>query len=247
MKEKELESIFGEKNIRLVIWDTETTGTKNEDRIVEIGMLDVCNNRSYNKRFNPGVPMSKEASEITGINTDDLKNEVSLPETLDEIESFIREETNKIVIMLAHNSDFDERMLKKEYIKKGKMFPPKNVVFVDSLEIFRTWLSGNKYDVNEFTKRPVKGTFKLSTGEKDPDNIKNKDLYYRYSKKALDGGHNAMCDVYGLYHTLKKLFESVWGRKEYWYMNKRMLELHFISEIMDIEYINDLVKNIKIR
>ena len=53
-------------------------------------------------------------------------------------------------------------------------------IFIDSLDMFRTWLSGNNYEINPDTKLPRKATFKLSTSETDTETIIRKDLYYRY-------------------------------------------------------------------
>lgn len=240
--EATMKNTFGTDSIRLIFWDTETTGTRTNDRIVEIGLLDIISGTTYCKQFNPDdVPMSEYASKITGITSDELKLKPKMVDYLDEIEAFIKGDGNKITIMVAHNSNFDENMLRKEYIKNNRQYPPKNTIFIDSLEMCKTWISGHKYDINEYTKKALKGVFKLSTNELDAPEVRNKDLYYRYFNKPMEGGHNSVNDIIGLYNVVQKLFHTVWGRNEYWFMNKKMLELHFISEILDTPYILSLL------
>ena len=49
--------------------------------------------------------------------------------------------------MVAHNSDFDERMLKREYRNMNRSLIP-NIVFADSWKCVG-WISSNKYELDE--------------------------------------------------------------------------------------------------
>ena len=42
------------------------------------------------------------------------------------------------------------------------MVLPNGIVFVDSMELFKTWLSGNDYHINEITRIAEKGTLKIN-------------------------------------------------------------------------------------
>lgn len=63
----------------LVIFDLETTGVDtDEDRIVEMATLKIFpdgTTEEKSRRFNPGVPIPKEASDIHGITDEDVRDE----------------------------------------------------------------------------------------------------------------------------------------------------------------------------
>lgn len=238
--EKNLKKLYSK--IRLILWDTETTGISKDDRIVQIACRDITTNNNYSKMFNPDtIEMGAIASEVTGITNNDLKDKPKFVDTIDEFNSYLSIENEKydIVIMVAHNSNFDETMLNKEYIYANKQLPS-NIIFIDSLDMFRTWLSGYHYSINPTTKIPVKATFKLSTNIDDPIEYREKDLYYRYFGCMMTNAHDAMGDVDGLWSIIEKFFLNIWGRNELWFIIKKMLELHYISETLDIPYINSL-------
>ena len=231
--------------IRLILWDTETTGISKNDRMVQIACRDITTNTNYSKMFNPDtIQMGEIATKITGITDDDLKYQPKFIDTIDEFTNYLSYQNDKydIVVMVAHNSNFDETMLLKEYTYANKKLPS-NIVFIDSLDMFRTWLSGDHYNTNPTTKTPVKGTFKLSTNIDDPIEYREKDLFYRYFGCMMTNAHDAMGDVDGLWNIIQTFFLSVWGRNELWFIIKKMLELHYISETLDIPYINSLFSN----
>lgn len=231
--------------IRLILWDTETTGISKKDRIVQIACRDITTKTNYSKMFNPDtIQMGEIATEVTGITDDDLKDQPKFIDTIDEFTNYLSYQKDKydIVVMVAHNSNFDEKMLFKEYTYADKKLPS-NIVFIDSLDMFRTWLSGEHYNTNPTTKTPVKGTFKLSTNIDDPIEYREKDLFYRYFGCMMTNAHDAMGDVDGLWNIIQIFFLSVWGRNELWFIIKKILELHYISETLDIPYINSLLGN----
>ena len=235
--------MYGVDNIRLLIWDTETTGLEDEDRMVQIAVYDVLNNTVFNKKLNPHPRrMSKIAEKITGISNDSLINQPKFVDIVDELEEFVGSDSDKITIMVAHNSDFDERMLKREYRNMNRSLIP-NIVFADSLEMCRVWISSNKYELDERSGKPVKGVFKLSTNENDREEVRGKDLYNRYFMENMPSGHDACGDVIGLYKVIRAMFLECWNNNEYWFMNKKILELTYISEILDTPYINDLLSS----
>jgi DNA polymerase III epsilon subunit-like protein len=238
----EYKKLYGADNIRLLVWDTETTGLGENDRIVQIAVYDVFNDTVFNKKINPfPQKMSKIAERITGISNESLINEPVFGDVVYELEDFINnKDSNKITIMIAHNSDFDEKMIRREYRNINRSLLP-NIVFADSLEMCKVWISSNKYELDTKSKKPLKGIFKLSTNENDNEEIQGKDLYNRYFMENMPSGHDACGDVIGLYKVLCAMFLECWNNNEYWFMNKKILELTYISEILDTPYINDLM------
>lgn len=77
----------------IVFFDLETTGTNiGTDRIVEIWLLKISPNGQEDlikRRVNPEMKISKEASEITGIKDEDVKDCPTFKEIAQEIVSFI--------------------------------------------------------------------------------------------------------------------------------------------------------------
>ena len=140
--------MYGFDNIRVLVWDTETAGLKDDDRIVQIAVYDVLNNTIFNKKINPfPKKMSKEAEKVTGITNESLMTHPKFEDIVDELEDFIYLDKDKITIMIAHNSSFDEKMIKREYRNINRnLF--NNVVFADSLEMCKLWISSKKYDVD---------------------------------------------------------------------------------------------------
>ena len=59
----------------------------------------------------------------------------------------------------------------------------------------------------------------------------------------MPSGHDACGDVIGLYKVICAMFLECWNNNEYWFMNKKILELTYISEILDTPYINDLLSS----
>lgn len=238
--EKYNKSLYSNKNFKILIWDTETTGIKDDDRIIQISLLDINNGTNFTKMFNPQPKeIHPKASEVTGITNEMLSNEPEFNYCIDDLSEFIKNDDG-FTIMIAHNSIFDENKLKYEYFLANKKIP-QNIIFADSLDMFRTWLSGNEYNTNEKTGLPLKGTFRLSSCSSDSSDILGLDLYTRFNGHLMENSHDALGDVIGLWDVFYKLFSKVWGRNEYWFICKKIIEFTFISEILDTPYINRLM------
>jgi len=109
---------------KIVSIDIETTGFSNSDKIIEIG---VCgfefdgitpNYIEYSSLINPHMSIPKEAARVNGI-TDEMVAEA--PEDLT-----VFEKLNSIIdgakLIIMHNSNFDSRMLRNNYIRAGMDF-----------------------------------------------------------------------------------------------------------------------------
>lgn len=103
---------------KLIIFDTETTGLGEEDRIIQVGavIVDLEDKNiiepPYNELCSCGIPIKIEAMATHGIREEELKEKSLYKDTqfkrrLDELNS----EEN---FLIAHNLDFDLNMLNKE-------------------------------------------------------------------------------------------------------------------------------------
>lgn len=110
----------------LTCFDTETTGLKHfEDRIIEIGWARYDHEaREWTKTshlVNPGIPISEESVEITGI-TDEM---VADAPTFAELACEVADELSNC-LLIAHNRGFDVAFLQKEMQRAGVRYaaPP---------------------------------------------------------------------------------------------------------------------------
>lgn len=100
---------------KYILFDTETTGNQEQDRIIQIGGMIIHNKKEieiYDEFCFTNIPISIEAMEVHNITPDMIRDKTSLLET-----SFYKrmQEFNAIEnFLIAHNIDFDLVMLKKE-------------------------------------------------------------------------------------------------------------------------------------
>lgn len=106
--------------MREIIFDTETTGLdKNEDRVIEIGAVELVNRfasgRTFHVYINPdGRDVHPDAQRIHGISNADLAGKPRFAEIADEFCEFI--EGAKLV---AHNAGFDTEFINAEFSRLG--------------------------------------------------------------------------------------------------------------------------------
>jgi len=120
----------------LVVLDLETTGTWIEkDRIIEIAMVR-CEpdgaTRDYVKRVNPGMPIPKEASEITGITDADVKDCPRFRDVANEVLTFL----NGADLGGFNLERFDLPLLEREFIEHGMSFPWREHVIFDAQKVY---------------------------------------------------------------------------------------------------------------
>lgn len=91
-----------------VIIDTETTGTKPSDQILQIGVVDAHGKQLYSQLIRPigKRKFDEEAVEIHGITFDMVKNAPTIAEVLNDIQKTVNGRT-----VLAYNAEFDRRLL----------------------------------------------------------------------------------------------------------------------------------------
>jgi len=120
----------------LAFFDLETTGLDiSTDRIVEISILKVSpdgKEETYTRRINPTIPMSKEASKITGIKDEDLKEMPTFKEVAKEVTAFI-----KNCDLAGYNSNkFDIPLLAEELLRAGETVDFDKRKFIDVQVIY---------------------------------------------------------------------------------------------------------------
>ena len=148
---------------RDVILDTETTGLSNTDKIVEISILElvegVKTGRKFHSFINPCVKVSKKAVEIHKLTNEKLSKFPKFNKIAEDIIKFIGDAN-----IVAHNSNFDRRMLNNELRECGwEEYPKKR--FIDTLEIARFLFPGEKHNQDALCRKFNIDNFnRLNTG-----------------------------------------------------------------------------------
>ena len=107
-------------HVELVALDLETTGLDPErDSIIEIGAVRMCDGQvidEYSQLVNPGVPLPREITDITGIRPEQLVGQPPIGEILPEVLRFV---ANAPVI--GHNVNFDMDFLARQGVLRGNL------------------------------------------------------------------------------------------------------------------------------
>lgn len=142
-------------NLRQVVLDTETTGlSPNNDRIVEIGCVELVNRRltyaNYHQYINPEMAMPKGAFDVHGLSDDFLSDKILFA---DVCESFL--EYVKGSQLIIHNAGFDIGFLDAELQRLdpglGRMSDYCEVI--DSLATARELHPGQRNDLDSLARR----------------------------------------------------------------------------------------------
>lgn len=103
---------------KLVIFDTETTGLNEEDRIIQVGAIisEIGNpsyfERAYDELCSVETPIKIESMAVHGIRQEDIKDKSSFSET--KFKKRFDELNSNENYLIAHNLDFDKKMIEKE-------------------------------------------------------------------------------------------------------------------------------------
>lgn len=136
-------------NIIYTIVDIETTGGKfNEEKITEIAIFKIQNDGKvikFHKLINPKKKIQPFVEKLTGINNQMLKNEPTFIEIANEINEFTNDS-----IFVAHNVNFDFRVLSKEFSRIGLNFKRKLLCTIEvSKKVFP---NENSYSLGKLVK-----------------------------------------------------------------------------------------------
>lgn len=140
--------------MREIVLDTETTGfdAEKDDRIVEIGALELLNHMPTGQTFhvyiNPERSMPADAFEVHGLGDDFLRDKPKFAEIAKDFLDFIAEDS-KLVI---HNASFDMKFLNAELKRAGHPTIPWNRA-LDSLAIARQKFPGSPASLDALCRR----------------------------------------------------------------------------------------------
>lgn len=122
-------------NHRPIYYDTETTGVKpGKDRVVEIAAFDPEQDRRFCTFVNPECPIPEEATAISNITNEMVKEAPLVREAMQAFIEFCGTE----VVLVAHNNDaFDKLFLEAEFARAGLEMPA--WIFFDTLKWSRKY------------------------------------------------------------------------------------------------------------
>ncbi len=124
---------------KYILFDTETTGTGEQDRIIQVGAMIVHGRddiESYDELCSTDVPIALEAMEVHNITPDVIENQPSYSETT--FAKKVLELNQKENYLIAHNISFDLGMLEKEGFKN-------NYTLLDTLRCAKHLLPESPY------------------------------------------------------------------------------------------------------
>lgn len=138
----------------ICFFDVETTGLDiGVDRIISVSVIKVMPDGemiSKNTFVNPTIPISKEATDIHGINNEDLIDKPKFSQISKSMYAFMKD----CYIAGYNNNYFDNAMLQEEFLRCDIDFPPLDIVSVDACAIFKN-----------FEKRDLSSALKFYCGK----------------------------------------------------------------------------------
>ncbi|NOY24328.1 MAG: 3'-5' exonuclease [Oligoflexia bacterium] len=130
---------------RIVAFDTETTGLWpfDGDRIIEFGAVElqvgpdlrVVDAQRHDFLINPGIPIPRQSSKISGITDDKVADAPAFQERADTVRKLLSD-----AIVVAHNLPFDLAFVRRELEEAGKTWPATRAE-VDTLPLSQRLLS----------------------------------------------------------------------------------------------------------
>lgn len=139
--------------MREIALDTETTGLSHRDghRIIEIGCIELINRiptgRVYHQYINPERDVSPDASEISGLTYDFLKDFPTFQLIADDFYKFIDG-----AILVIHNASFDIGFINSEFARLN--IPQINLnQTVDTVVLSRKKFPGHPANLDAICKR----------------------------------------------------------------------------------------------
>ncbi len=143
---RELNKIRRMKGGTYVVFDLETTGLEPEsDEITEIGAVKIRDGLitdSFSQLVNPGRPIPRDVTDLTGITDDMVKDMPEIEEVFPKFKAFCGD-----AVMVAHNASFDMSFVYEAARRLGTYFPNKTM---DTLEMSRNLFPREKVHKLDF-------------------------------------------------------------------------------------------------
>lgn len=133
-----------------LIIDTETTGLQNDDEIVELTIINLEGKELYHSLFKPEKSVHWAASKKTGISTKMLLNSPFFKDEWLKIKDIIGEKR-----LIAHNVEFDYRLVKQTLKRYGLEENDADIVFtncIDSIKIAKKYINSTSYKLEKLCK-----------------------------------------------------------------------------------------------
>ena len=123
---------------RVVVFDTETTGGSSHDEICQIAAVEYVRGelaRTLALYVCPTCEMNPWAEGVHGLSVEFLQEHGLAPEeAMRQFFAFVGEDA----LLVAHNANFDLRMLRQECTKFDLAFTPDNIEICDTLALARS-------------------------------------------------------------------------------------------------------------
>jgi DNA polymerase III epsilon subunit-like protein len=149
---------------KYILFDTETTGTQEQDKIIQVGAMIVDGKGAveiYDELCSCTVPISIEAMEINNITPDMIENKPKFTES--NFYKVLQSLNTQENFLIAHNMPFDLGMLEKEG------FIP-NIKLIDTLRCARHIFKDSLYHRLQYL-RYSQELYKLEASEAAKHNI----------------------------------------------------------------------------
>jgi DNA polymerase-3 subunit epsilon len=145
--------------LREIVLDTETTGlSTEEDRVIEIGCVELVDlfptGRTFHVYVNPQKKVTAGAFKVHGLGNEFLTSKPTFKRVAERFLKFIGDAT-----LVAHNADFDIRMLNAELARMEE--PPLNNSVVDTLVLAKEVKKGGKHTLDALCSH-----FKIDTSRR---------------------------------------------------------------------------------
>ncbi len=149
---------------KYVLFDTETTGNQEQDRIIQVGAM-IVHSREEIEVFDElclaDVPITIEAMEVHNITPDVIENQPPFAEL--DFAKKVLELNQKENYLIAHNISFDLGMLKKEGFEN-------NYTLIDTLRCAKHLLPDSPFHRLQYLRYALE-LYKTEGAEADKQNI----------------------------------------------------------------------------
>jgi len=139
-----------------IAFDTETTGFGPDARILELAIVEFVNGEAvdeWSSFFSPDVDWSNpRVQEALGINHITLDMLEDAPH-FGDMANLVWSEFNKADVWVAHNIDFDLRMLRQEFDRLGMKLPAVEVHACTQCIDFKTDAAGRGWKLGDLSSR----------------------------------------------------------------------------------------------